>query len=186
MGNFGQKYSPNLRKRSHIQSHSSSHIDSQIEAYIIHAEKLLKIRNVVNFNNQRINIVLKKLLPSLLLIFSIAACGGEKEILAPQISGIRTTIERILINQLAFDAAQVAVEGIAHDISEVKTDQGVPSVVFKLTDRAGNFIDVSIPTSWVVEEDDYVVVGGIYRRSKNEIEAQQLEVIVLEEDKKEQ
>jgi hypothetical protein len=139
-----------------------------------------------NFNNQRINKVLKKLLPSLLLIFSIAACGGEKEILAPQISGIRTTIERILINQLAFDGAQVVVEGVAHNISEAKTDEGLPIVLFKLTDRAGNFIDVSIPTSWVVEEDDYAVVGGIYRRPKNEIEAQQLEVIVLDEDKKDQ
>jgi hypothetical protein len=130
--------------------------------------------------------LLKTLLPSLLLVFSIAACGGKKEILAPQISGIRTTVERILINQLAFDSAEVAVEGVAHDLSEAKTDDGVPIVMFKLTDRAGNFIDVSMPTSWVVEEDDYLVVGGIYRRSKNQIEAQQIEVIVLEEDKKEQ
>jgi hypothetical protein len=133
---------------------------------------------------QRIKKVLKKLLPSLLLVFSITACGVEKEIPGSQIAGIRTTIERILINQLAFDGAQVAVKGVAHDISEAKAGKGVPIVVFKLTDRAGNFIDVSIPTSWVVEEDDYMVVGGIYRRSKNEIEAQQLEVIVLEEDKK--
>jgi hypothetical protein len=127
-----------------------------------------------------------KFFPSLLLIALITACGGKKEIPAPQILGIRTTIERILINQLAFDSAQVAVEGVARDISEAKTDEGVPIVVFKLTDRTGNFIDVSIPTSWVVKEDDYMVVGGIYRRSKNEIEAQQMEVIVLEEDKKEQ
>ena len=140
----------------------------------------------VNINNQRISNLLKELLPSLLLIFSITACGGEKEIPGSQIAGIRTTIERILINPLAFDGAQVAVEGVAHDINEAKTDEGVPIAVFKLTDRAGNFIDVSMPTSWVVEEDDYMVIGGIYRRSKNEIEAQQLEVIVLEEDKKEQ
>jgi hypothetical protein len=104
---------------------------------------------------------------------------------APQISGIRTTIERILINPLAFDAAQVALQGIARDINEGKTPEGMPTIIFKLTDRAGNFINVSIPTSWVVMEDDYMVVGGIYRRSKNEIEAQQLEVIVLEDDKKE-
>lgn len=120
-----------------------------------------------------------------MLVFSIAACGGEKEIPAPQVMGIRTTVERILINQLAFDSAQVAVEGIAHDISEAKTDEGVPITIFKLTDRAGNYIDVSMPTSWVVEEDDYVVVGGTYRRLENQIEAQQLEVIVLDEDKKE-
>ena len=129
--------------------------------------------------------MLKTLLASLILVVSIAACGGKKEVLAPQIAGIRTTVERILINQLAFDSAQVAVEGTAHDITEAKTDEGVPIDIFKLTDRAGNYIDVSMPTSWVVEEDDYVVVGGIYRRSKNEIEAQQIEVIVLDEDKKE-
>lgn len=126
----------------------------------------------------------KNLLPLIVLIVSITACGGDKEIPAPQIAGIRTTIERILINQLAFDGAQVAVEGVAHDISEAKTDEGIPIVLFKLTDRAGNFIDVSMPTSWVVEEDDYVVLGGIYRRSENQIEAQQLEVIVLDEDKR--
>ena len=129
--------------------------------------------------------MLKTLLTSLILVVSIAACGGKKEVLAPQIAGIRTTVERILINQLAFDSAQVAVEGTAHDIGEAKTDEGVPIAIFKLTDRAGNYIDVSMPTSWVVEEDDYVVVGGIYRRLKNQIEAQQLEVIVLDEDKKE-
>lgn len=137
-------------------------------------------------DNQTIKKLLKKFLPLLLLIVLVTACGGKKEIPAPQIAGIRTTIERILINQLAFDSAQVAVEGTAHDISEAKTDEGVPIVLFKLTDRAGNFINVSTPTSWVVEEDDYVVVGGIYRRSKNEIEARQMEVIVLEEEKKEQ
>jgi hypothetical protein len=157
-----------------------------VENYIIEVENFLTMLNGANIDNHRLYELLKQLLPSLLVIFSIAACGGKKEILAPQVTGIRTTIERILINPLAFDGAQVAVEGVAHDINEAKTDEGVPIVVFKLTDRAGNFIDVSIPTSWVVEEDDFMVVGGIYRRSKNEIEAQQLEVIVLEEDKKEQ
>jgi hypothetical protein len=138
--------------------------------------------NKVNITNQRINELLKKILPSLLLIFSITACGGEKEIPAPQIGGIRTTISRILISPLAFDGAEVALEGIAHDISEAKTGEDVPIIIFKLTDLGGNFINVSIPSSWVVMEDDYMVVGGIYRRAKNEIEAEQLEVIVLEED----
>lgn len=117
-------------------------------------------------------------------MLSITACAGEKEIPGAHILGIRTTIDRILINPLAFDSAQVALQGTAQDINETKTDEGMPALIFKITDPAGNFINVSIPTSWVVEEDDYLVVGGIYRRLKNEIEAQQLEVIFLEEDEK--
>jgi hypothetical protein len=126
--------------------------------------------------------LLKQLPPLILFIFSLTACGGEKEMPALQISGIRTTIRRILISPLAFDGANVALEGIAHDIKEEKTDEGLPIIVFKLTDLGGNFINISMPSSWVVMEDDYMVVGGIYRRTKNEIEAQHIEVIVLEDD----
>ncbi|MER3446577.1 MAG: hypothetical protein C4291_06905 [Candidatus Dadabacteria bacterium] len=54
---------------------------------------------------------------------------------------------------------------------------------FKLSDLQGNFINVS--TSGILEilENDYIVVGGIYRREKNEIEAQEIEKIQLEEKK---
>lgn len=119
---------------------------------------------------------------SSLSVITFTACG-EKEILAPHIMGIRTTIQRILISPIAFEGAAVAVEGIAHDISEEKVNGDVPKTIFKIYDIAGNFINVSMPTSWVVTDNDFMVVGGIYRRDKNEIEANQLEVIVLEDDK---
>jgi hypothetical protein len=122
---------------------------------------------------------LSQILAALILV---AACGGEKEFLAPQIQGIRTSIQRILINPLAFDSAIVALEGIVKDIEEGALDDEVPRTKFKLTDLSGNFITVSMPTSWVVEENDFVVVGGIYRRTQEEVEAQRIEVIVLEEE----
>lgn len=115
-----------------------------------------------------------------LFFFTFSSCG-EKEILAPQIMGIRSTIQRILINPIAFGSAVVAVEGIAHDIREEKAENDVPKTFFKIYDIAGNFINVSMPTSWVVMDNDFMVVGGMYRRIENEIEANQIEVIVLEE-----
>jgi len=143
--------------------------------------------------NNKINCIhhRNRLFPNFVLLiitgfFIITGCGGEKEILAPQVLGIRTSIKRILINPLAFDGAIVALEGIARDMEEESSVNDVPKTRFKLADLSGNYISVSMPTSWVVEENDFVVVGGIYRRAKDEIEAKQLEVIVLEDEEEEE
>ena len=122
------------------------------------------------------------ILPIVLLV----GCGGgkEKEIPGMNIPGIRTTISRILISPLAFDSAIVVVEGLAHDVKK-QTGNGEESgkTLFKLSDLRGNFINVSISGNWEIFEKDHLIVGGIYRRAANEIEAEQVEKIQLEEEK---
>src|SRR3989304_4839322 len=63
----------------------------------------------------------------------------ENEIPAVHIPGIRAPITKILISPLAFDGAIVAVEGIAHDVKQEKSDgQDKTSTIFKLSDLQGN------------------------------------------------
>ncbi len=111
------------------------------------------------------------------------SCSGAKEKPIPgaNIAGIRTPITRILISPLAFDAAIVAVEGLAHDVHEENLN-GEEKTIFKLSDLKGNYINIVIDGSWDIYENDYLIVGGVYRRAKNEIEATQLEKIKLEEE----
>lgn len=94
------------------------------------------------------------------------------------ISGIRTTISRILISPLAFDGAVVAVEGLATD---VRKEPGGTKTTFKLSDLRGNYINVSTSGALEILENDLLVVGGIYRRTENEIEAEEVEKVQLKE-----
>jgi hypothetical protein len=41
-----------------------------------------------------------------------------------------------------------------------------------------------MPGSWEIADDDYLIVGGIYRKNGNILEAGQFEKIVLEGDDK--
>jgi hypothetical protein len=129
----------------------------------------------------------KQIKPSIILaIVLLIACGGgkEKEIPGMNIAGIRTTISRILISPLAFDSAIVVVEGLAHDVKKETVNGGkAEKTFFKLADLRGNFINVSILGKWEIVENDHLIVGGIYRRARNEVEAEQVEKIKLEEEK---
>ncbi|HEX9831270.1 MAG TPA: hypothetical protein VGA94_06240 [Thermodesulfobacteriota bacterium] len=129
----------------------------------------------------------KQIKPSIILaIVLLIACGGgkEKEIPGMNIAGIRTTISRILISPLAFDSAIVVVEGLAHDVKKETVNGGkTEKTFFKLADLRGNFINVSILGKWEIVENDHLIVGGIYRRARNEVEAEQVEKIKLEEEK---
>jgi hypothetical protein len=129
----------------------------------------------------------KPFLYELFLVLTIILVGcGPKEtpIPGPNVAGIRAPINKILLSPLAFDGAIVAVEGLAHDVKqETSNGQGQSSTLFKLSDLQGNYINVSIPGTWEILENDYLVVGGIYRRTENKIEAQQIEKIVLEKKK---
>lgn len=120
------------------------------------------------------------LTPLLVLITAlIVSCSNkEKEIPGMNISGIRTTISRILISPLAFDGAVVAVEGLATD---VRKEPGGTKTTFKLSDLRGNYINVSTSGALEILENDLLVVGGIYRRTENEIEAEEVEKVQLKE-----
>jgi hypothetical protein len=131
-------------------------------------------------------IKIPKVYTKVVLVFLIifGGCSSkEKYIPGMNIPGIRASITRILISPLAFDGAIVAVEGIARDVQkETLNEEDKVVTMFKLSDLQGNFINVSIPGTCDIVENDYLIVGGIYRRTKNEIEAEQIEKIQLEKN----
>ena len=129
------------------------------------------------------------LLP-LLLMFALVGCYKEpKYIPGAGIQGIREPMFRILLSPVAYDGAIVVVEGIVRDFSEqVEADSANADdleTTFKLFDTRGNYINVTMPGSWEIVDNDYLIVGGIYRNNANEIEAKQFEKVDFE-DKDEQ
>jgi hypothetical protein len=124
------------------------------------------------------------LVPALLIMVTGCGSRNEEEIPGANIAGIRAPITKILISPLAYDGAVVAVEGLAHDVKKENSDGQNAVTTFKLSDLQGNYIRVSIQGTWEILGNDYLVVGGIYRREKNEIEAQEIQKILQEEKKK--
>ena len=65
------------------------------------------------------------------------------------------------------------------ETDEVKSDD--INTTFKLTDLNGNYINILMPGQWEVENNNYLIVGGIYRKNGNELEAQQFEKVEFED-----
>ncbi len=144
------------------------------------------------------------LLPSLLLILLIAAgCNKEPEYIPGlTVQGIRAPISKVLFSPIAFDGAVLKIEGHITDLivegqiedsdapSEVpeieETDPEELTTLFKLMDTKGNYINIILPGTWELADDDYIIVGGTYRKNGNELEARQIEVVEFEEDDKEE
>jgi hypothetical protein len=123
------------------------------------------------------------------VLFSLIAAGCNKEpeyVPGSSIQGFRAAISKILFSPIAFDGATVAVEGIAAQVKEVNPEQEDVSTEFKIVDLNGNYINVDMPGSWEIADDDYIIVGGIYRKNGNILEAEQFEKIVLEGDDEKQ
>lgn len=121
------------------------------------------------------------------VLFSLIAAGCNKEpeyVPGMSVQGFRASISKILFSPIAFDGATVAVEGIADSVSEANPGGEDAVTNFRLVDLNGNFLNVEMPGSWEIEDDDYLIVGGVYRKNGNILEAAQFEKIVLEGDDK--
>jgi hypothetical protein len=125
------------------------------------------------------------LLIAAILFSALAACNKKPEYIpGSSVQGYRAAISKILFSPVAFDGATVAVEGIVSDVKQ--NNAGSKDVItnFKLVDLDGNFINVEMPGSWKIADKDYIVVGGIYRKNSNLIEADEFEKIVLKDKNK--
>lgn len=122
------------------------------------------------------------------MLFALAAgCNKEPEYVPGMtVQGFRASISKILFSPIAFDGATVAVEGIAASVSEVNPEREDAETTFRLVDLNGNFINVEMPGSWEIADNDYIIVGGIYRKNGNIIEAAQFELVELEGDDEDQ
>lgn len=122
------------------------------------------------------------------MLFALAAgCNKEPEYVpGMSVQGFRASISKILFSPIAFDGATVAVEGIAASVSEVDPEQEDAMTNFRLVDLNGNFINVEMPGSWEIADNDYLIVGGIYRKNGNILEAAQFELVELEGDDEDQ
>jgi hypothetical protein len=122
----------------------------------------------------------------LLMIISFAGCNKEPEYIpGAGIQGYRAPIAKILFSPLAYDGATVAVEGFVRDYKEEsegnEPKQGDITTTFKLTDLKGNYINVLMPGEWEVDDNSYLVVGGIYRKNGNKLEAEQFEKVEFQD-----
>jgi hypothetical protein len=122
----------------------------------------------------------------LLLLLLIAGCNKDPDYIPGLgIQGYRAPISKILFSPLAYDGATVAIEGFARDFAEEPVDGSDTSeditTTFKLTDLKGNYIIILLPGQWEIVDNDYLIVGGIYRKNGNELEAQQFEIVDFEE-----
>lgn len=124
------------------------------------------------------------LIPLLLLVF--AGCNKEpKVIYGLGIQGYRASIAKILFSPIAYDGATVAIEGFVRDLAE-ETQDGIDedveiTTMFKLMDLNGNFINIEMPGQWEIEDNDYLIVGGIYRKNGNMLEAKQFEKVEFDD-----
>ena len=141
-----------------------------------------------NRNMKNLNAFIRKLIiiMPLLVIFIFVGCNKEPEYLpGAGIQGIREPIFRILLSPVAFDGAIVVVEGVVRDYSEQKeagaeSDDDVEAT-FQLFDTRGGSINIRMPGQWEIVDNDYLIVGGIYRKNLNEIDAQQFEKVDFED-----
>gem|GEM_PF-787519 len=143
------------------------------------------------------------LFSSLLLIFLVAAgCNKKSEYMPGQsVQGIRAPISKVLFSPIAFDGAVLKIEGYITDLivegqidnenasSEApglsKADPEDLTTLFKLMDTKGNYVNIILPGTWEISDDDYLIVGGTYRKNGNELEARQFEVVEFKENEKE-
>ncbi len=119
------------------------------------------------------------------LFSALVACNKKPEYIpGSSVQGFRASISKILFSPIAFDGATVAVEGIVAGVVEENAGSKEVITNFKLSDLNGNFVNVEMPGSWEIADDDYMVVGGIYRKNGNVIEADEFEKIVLQDKNK--
>ncbi|MCK5390904.1 MAG: hypothetical protein KAJ31_00595, partial [Deltaproteobacteria bacterium] len=118
----------------------------------------------------------------LLLFVVIAGCNKEPKVIhGLGIQGYRAAISKILFSPIAYDGATVAIEGFVRGFAE-ETEDGASAdeditTTFKLTDLNGNYINILMPGQWEIIDNDYLIVGGIYRKNGNELEAKQFEKV---------
>ncbi len=124
---------------------------------------------------------------AVLLLALAAGCNKKPEYVpGSSVQGFRASISKILFSPIAYDGATLAVEGIAASVSESNPGGADAMTNFRLVDLNGNFVNVEMPGTWEIFDDDYIIVGGIYRKNGNILEAAQFEKIELEGDDKEQ
>jgi hypothetical protein len=129
---------------------------------------------------------------SVLMILVVSGCNKKPEYIpGAGIQGYRAPIAKILFSPVAYDGATVAIEGFVRDYKEeidgeTAEESGAVeaddiNTTFKLMDLNGNYINILMPGQWEVENNNYLIVGGIYRKNGNELEAQQFEKVYFED-----
>lgn len=112
-----------------------------------------------------------------LILISIS-CGQKKDIehLGQDIPGVETRISRILINKYAFEKAIVKIKGKAKN-TEIYESQGI--LKFRLVDKKGNFVNVISNKLVEINEDDYLILSGVYNSAENLVVLDEFEVFPI-------
>ncbi len=167
-------------------------------------KNIIRDGRVLGYKGESMNLFKMFLLSSVLLLLVITAgCNKEPEYIPGQtVQGIRAPISKVLFSPIAYDGAILKIEGYIIDLiveGQIE-DSDAPSeapeiteadpedltTLFKLIDTKGNYMNIILPGTWDIAEGDYLVVGGTYRKNGNELHAREFEVVVFDEDEKEE
>ena len=101
-----------------------------------------------------------------ILLGGVISCfqGKKTELIGEHIAGVDTRISRILVNKYAFERAIVKIRGKVKKL-ELTNENG--SIIFQLTDRKGNFINIQSDKETDIQEDDYIILSGEYDSAEN-------------------
>lgn len=171
-------------------------------------KNIIQPGRVLNIKNESKYLHHYTLIAVLLLVLVFAlSCNKEPEYIPGQtVQGIRAPISKVLFSPIAYDGAVLKLEGTVVGLvvegqldepihesqeptsatkEEVTEELEDPTTLFKLMDTKGNYINIIMPGTWEFVEDDYLVVGGIYRKDDNELHAYEFEIVEFEEDSRE-
>lgn len=142
--------------------------------------------NIQESNLFKSGIMKSSIVLCLLIIFAFVGCNKEPEYIpGAGIQGIREPIFRILLSPVAYDGAIVVIEGTVRDYSEQNDADSANNddieATFKIVDIKGGYINIRMPGQWDIVDNDYLIVGGMYRKNPNEIEAKQFEKVQFED-----
>ena len=120
---------------------------------------------------------MKKLIILILfVIFTSCSPKNKADEMGQSIAGLDTKINRILVNKYAFERAIVKIRG---KVKQLDRNNEVGSIRFQLTDRKGNFINIVSDKETDLQENDYIILSGVYDSAVNLIELIDYEIFPI-------
>lgn len=111
----------------------------------------------------------------ILFFLVLFSCNKNSKELPPfNVPGIKTNITKIQVSPLAFDGAIVVIIGTVISVKEN---------TLTLADEKGSTLWVKTNNEPQLSQNDQVLVSGIFRRSINTIEADQIIKVIVDDDR---
>lgn len=109
----------------------------------------------------------------------ISCADKEYKKVGYTIPGIETRISRVLISRNSFEGATIKILGKVKEL-EIPHDKTKSQVTtFKITDYNGNYINVETDKPIDFNNDDVIIMSGIYSSPDNTLNLIEYEIVKL-------